>query len=115
MAIIRIHGLKVRSLIGVYERERLAPQWLVIHVELEYDASRAIASDALADAVDYEAICNRLGELAARSRFILLESFAAAALAQLRELPAVTRIALRVLKPAAIPAADAIEVALAYP
>ncbi len=115
MAIVRVRHLKVPATIGVYEHERRQPQTLVVDVEVAYDATRAAASDQLADAVDYEALCRQVTQMAGARSFTLLETFAAAVLAVVRGFPGVTRARVCCGKPGAIPAATTVEVELAWP
>ena len=43
--IIRIKNLRLRTIIGVYEWERQQAQEIVLNIELEFDGTRAAASD----------------------------------------------------------------------
>ena len=50
---ILIHGLRVETVIGVYDWERTIRQPLVIDLELATDASGAAATDQISHALDY--------------------------------------------------------------
>jgi dihydroneopterin aldolase len=99
---VLIRDLKVATLIGVHPWERKAPQTLLLDLELGCDARRGAKRDAIADALDYEAVARRLGELGKASSFQLLESFAEAAAAMLQAEFAVTRIVMTVRKQGAL-------------
>lgn len=99
---VLIRDLKVATLIGVHDYERKRPQTLLLDLELSTDARRGARQDAIADALDYEAVARRLGALGAASTFQLLESFAEAAAAVLRDEFGVTRLVLTVRKPGAL-------------
>ncbi|MGE4073533.1 MAG: dihydroneopterin aldolase [Lysobacterales bacterium] len=72
---ILIKNLRVDTMIGVYEHEKLAPQALKLDLELRLDARRAARSDALVDTVDYDEVCAQVREFGRRHRHELLESF----------------------------------------
>ena len=73
---VRIERLETGAVIGVYEFEHEAPQPLIIDLELESDFTHAFRSDDLSDALDYEAISNRVREFTEASRYALLEALA---------------------------------------
>jgi 2-amino-4-hydroxy-6-hydroxymethyldihydropteridine diphosphokinase len=97
-----IEGLEVSATIGCHPWERRGPRPLVVDLELAHDNRPAAASDALADAVDYEAVAQRIAALAAESDCELLETFAErCAQALLREFGA-EWLRLRIGKPGAV-------------
>jgi 2-amino-4-hydroxy-6-hydroxymethyldihydropteridine diphosphokinase len=97
-----IEGLEVSATIGCHAWERRGPRPLVVDLELAYENRRAAASDALADAVDYEAVALRIAALAAESGCELLETFAErCAQRLLREFDA-EWLRLRIGKPGAV-------------
>ena len=69
-----IQGLKAASVIGCYDWERDIRQTLVIDLELKADFTRAAQTDALADALDYATISQRVIAVCDESRFQLLEA-----------------------------------------
>ncbi len=76
---IFIHDLRLETRIGVYAWEQHLSQPLILNLEMEMPSARALASDKIADALDYAAVVRRLQELAANHPQKLLERFAAAA------------------------------------
>ena len=76
MDIVYISGLRAQAVIGVYEWERLVRQTLVVDLEMASDTARAAASDAIADALDYAAISQRVLALVEDSHYQLIESLA---------------------------------------
>ena len=101
MDTIHIEGLRVEALIGVYEAERAARQPLLFDLELAFDNRAPAASDDVADALDYAAVCEAVrAHVAGRQDQLLetlLETLAAVLLARF---PA-RRLRLRVHKPEA--------------
>jgi 2-amino-4-hydroxy-6-hydroxymethyldihydropteridine diphosphokinase len=97
-----IEGLEVSATIGCHPWERRGPRPLVVDLELAHDNRPAAASDALADAVDYEAVAQCIAALAAESDCELLETFAErCAQALMREF-GVEWLRLRIGKPGAV-------------
>jgi dihydroneopterin aldolase len=74
--IVFIEGLRLPAVIGVYDRERHAPQPLVLDIRMRFDNRIAASSDSLADALDYEAVSVRLAEYVGQTGFMLVETLA---------------------------------------
>lgn len=101
-----LKNLEVTGIVGVYAREREQPRPVFFDIEVDYDLAPAAASDALADAVDYDAVAAVVAELVGRRRFALLETMAEEAAALLLDrIDRAQRIRLEVRKPGAVPAA----------
>lgn len=73
---IHIRQLKLNAVIGVYPRERKAPQAVIMDLALHTDLQAAGRSDQLTDTVDYAALVERVRKAAAASNFQLLEALA---------------------------------------
>lgn len=76
--IIFIEGLRIPALIGVHARERLAPQTLVLDVRIRFETHIAALSDSLIDALDYEAVAQRLADFVTQTEYVLVETLAEA-------------------------------------
>jgi dihydroneopterin aldolase len=76
MDIIFLRELKVDTLIGVYDWERIVPQTLQIDLDIGMPNSRACQSDDLVDALDYAEIVKHLKDVLASRHFNLLEALA---------------------------------------
>lgn len=101
-----LNDLRVDCIVGIYEHERIATQEVRIDVELDYDFARAAASDAIPDAIDYDAVASLLTTLLQTRQFQLIETMAeesAALLLERQERAVAVRLEIR--KPAAVPAA----------
>ncbi len=98
---IELRGLRAMGRCGVLPEEELRPQPLEVDLDVELDLSGAGASDALADTVDYGALCALVeGVITARSVALLehlAETIAARVLADAR-VDAVT-VSVRKLRP----------------
>ena len=100
MDAIHIEGLRVDALVGVHAHEREGRQPLLFDLELAFDNRAPAASDDVADAVDYAAVCeavrSHVGGREDQLLETLLESLAAALLEQF---PAALHLRIRVHKP----------------
>lgn len=76
MDIIFLRELKVDTLIGVYDWERIVPQTLQIDLDIALPNTRACQSDDITDALDYSEIVRHLKEVLASRHFNLLEALA---------------------------------------
>lgn len=109
---VYIRGLRADAVIGVYDWERNIRQALVIDLELASDNRAAAATDAIAQAVDYDAIAGRVLAYVRDSQFQLIETLAER-LAELvmREF-GVPWLRIDVAKPGAVKAADSVGVVI---
>lgn len=100
---IRIEGLRIDCIIGVYPEEALREQPLEIDLSLMLDLSRAGRSGSIADTCDYDRISREVAALVVFRRFRLLENAAeeiAAMLFGLHE--QLDAVQLRIEKPEAL-------------
>lgn len=73
---IIIRDLEFDAVIGVLPSERLAPRRLVLNLEVACNVNAAAASDAIADAVDYRKIQERVVQAGGKTSYKLVESLA---------------------------------------
>lgn len=76
MDTVFIEALRIDALIGMYDWERRARQPVVLDLEMAFDNTRAAASDAIADTLDYKAVSKRLIKFVSESDFQLVETLA---------------------------------------
>ena len=101
-----LKDLRVDCIIGIHPHERAATQAVLLDIELDYDIAGPAASDAIADAVDYDDVAARITSLLRASGFQLIETMAERAAALLlADVPVATAVRIEVRKPAAVPAA----------
>jgi dihydroneopterin aldolase len=75
---IRLVGVAATGRHGVHEHERRDGQRFVVDVALRVDASRAAASDDLADTVDYSTLASQIVALIEGEPVNLIETLAGA-------------------------------------
>ncbi|MGD8430327.1 MAG: dihydroneopterin aldolase [Ectothiorhodospiraceae bacterium] len=102
MDTVFLKGVRVEAVIGVHEWERARSRPLLVDLEMAADAAAAAASDAIDDALDYDAIATKLRSLAEATRFQLIETLADHLAAAVREEFAVPWLRLTVHKPGAV-------------
>lgn len=73
---LHIHGLSVRSRVGVYDWEQASPQEISVDLELKIDAAKAAARDDVVDAIDYGRLVTAVQQLVQERTYRLLETVA---------------------------------------
>lgn len=109
---LRIDGLRLAAVLGVFPEERSAPREVVVHLRLGVDVAAASRSDDLRDTVDWAVLCARLRERAAARPYKLAEALAGALADAALEDPRVEWVRLRLEKPGALPGVDSFSVCL---
>lgn len=102
MDTIHIEGLRVDALVGVHAHEREGRQPLLFDLELAFDNRVAAASDDVADALDYAAVCEAVRDhVEARDDQLLETLLETLAAGLMQRFPAAQRLRLQVHKPEA--------------
>jgi dihydroneopterin aldolase len=78
MDVIYIYGLRVKTVIGIYDWERRIRQVVAVDLELGADIAQAANSDQIDDTLSYKAVAKRVSAFIAASEFQLLEALAEA-------------------------------------
>jgi dihydroneopterin aldolase len=100
--IVFVRGLRLPTVIGVYDWEREVRQELLLDLEMAWDIAPAGSSDDVTDALDYSAVANRLRAFAAASSFQLLEKMATELATLVMDEFSVAWLRLRLCKPGAV-------------
>jgi 7,8-dihydroneopterin aldolase/epimerase/oxygenase len=74
--LVSVRDLGVAAVIGVHPWEREIEQALVVNVDMAGDVRKAVASDDLADALDYSAVAETIAAVLRDGRFRLIETAA---------------------------------------
>ncbi len=72
--LIELRGLRVAGVVGVLPHEQAQAQPLELDLDLHADLSVSAASDALADTIDYGAVCDAVAQAVTTTSFKLLEA-----------------------------------------
>lgn len=109
-ATIRIKNLALRTIIGTTDYERRDKQDILVNVALEVDASKAVETDNIAEALNYRTLCKRIIEEVEGSDYFLLEKLAASVLEIVMGMEEVLWARVRVDKPHALRFAESVSV-----
>lgn len=107
---VKIKGLKVNAVIGVFDWERAIEQPLLIDVTMATDISKAGKSDDINDAINYKEVCDDITELCQQTKALLIERLAELIAAHILSKYNTTQVEVSVAKPTAITAAEAVAV-----
>jgi len=102
MDIIFISELRIETIIGIYDWERVTKQTVSLDLEMAADIRKAAATDSIEDTLNYKAIAKRLIDFVSRSDFQLVETLAEKIAAIVLEEFSVAWLRLRLHKPGAL-------------
>ena len=112
MAIIRITDLSLKTIIGIFDWERKQKQKVVINVELEFNASKAVKTDQVKDTVDYKTITKKIIRHVEGSKYFLLEKMTDSVLKIVLKESKVKKAKVRIDKPGALRFARSVSIEL---
>ncbi|KPK56730.1 MAG: dihydroneopterin aldolase [Thiotrichales bacterium SG8_50] len=110
--IIYISGLKIETVIGIFDWERRIKQSVILDIEMAADIRRAAASDHIDDTLNYKAVAKRVIAFVGASEFQLVETLAERTAAIILVEFAVPWVKLRVNKKGAVRGADDVGVVI---
>lgn len=100
---ILVRDLTIDCIIGILPTERTTPQPLIVDVDLHVDFAASIASENVADTVNYAEVCMILEQLAVDGKYQLVETYAAHACSNLIDrYPEIQHIKITIKKPQAV-------------
>jgi len=109
---IFLHGINLKTKIGVTVAERSKPQILIINIDIELDNINKFENDNLNDTIDYSIIENLIKEIGAIYHFKLLESLGEKIADKIKKEFNVKRILLKISKENILPNTDYVGVIL---
>ena len=99
---IFLSGLKIDTVIGIWEWERKIRQTVIIDLEMSADIAKAAATDRVEDTLNYKLVAKRIQSFVADSSFQLVETLAERVAGIVRDEFDVQWVKVRVNKPGAI-------------
>ena len=102
MDIIYIRHLKIETIIGVFDWERRIRQTVILDLEMAADIRKAAASDTIRDALDYQAVSQRLKAFVSAADCQLVETLAEKIAGIVQQEFGVPWLRLRLSKPGAL-------------
>lgn len=76
MDIVFLRGLRIETVIGIYDWEKEIKQPVILDLEMSADVAKAAATDRIEDALNYKDISKRLKQFVSESQFELVETLA---------------------------------------
>jgi D-erythro-7,8-dihydroneopterin triphosphate epimerase len=114
IAKIRIHNLRLRTLIGFNPEERVKRQDIVINAEIAYSLSDGVFEDRVEHALNYKAVTKAIIGHVEDGQFLLLEKLVADVLEICSADPSVQHAAVTIEKPHALRFADSVSLTLEH-
>lgn len=74
--IIKIKNLKLKTILGIHDWEKTINREIIINAEIFTAFDKALITDEIVDAIDYDEIVNNIKNLIAKERFKLVEKMA---------------------------------------
>jgi dihydroneopterin aldolase len=112
MDTIFLEQVAVQTKLGVPDWERLAPQTIILDIEIGYDLTKSCQSDTIEDTVDYGEVVNRIRTTLNENSFKLVEALAEHICQLILEEFKAARVKVRVSKPAILPGVKALGVSI---
>ncbi|MDO6444079.1 dihydroneopterin aldolase [Marinobacter sp. 2_MG-2023] len=109
---VLIENLVVETVVGVYDWEREVTQALVVDLDMAWDNRIPGRSDDVADALDYAAVSERVGQCLQELKPRLLEHGAEVLAEVLQREFGISWLRLTLRKPGAVPAAKSVGVCI---
>ncbi|MDO6824010.1 dihydroneopterin aldolase [Marinobacter sp. 1_MG-2023] len=109
---VLIENLVVETVVGVYDWEREVTQALVVDLDMAWDNRIPGQSDDVADALDYAAVSERVGQCLQELKPRLLEHGAEVLAEVLQREFGISWLRLTLRKPGAVPAAKSVGVCI---
>ena len=76
MDIVFLRGLRIETVIGIYDWEKEIKQPVILDLEMSTDVAQAAATDQIAEALNYKVVSKRLKQFVGGGRFELVETLA---------------------------------------
>lgn len=110
MQLVFIEGLKINTVIGVYDWERVIKQELIIDAKMHCDMTEAMASDDVNHVINYKTVCEDIETICHETQAELLESLADKIATHILTVYPCHKIDLTIKKPGAVKQASSVGV-----
>lgn len=77
MATIKIKNLRLRTIVGINDDERVNQQDVIINVTIDFDDTKAVETDHISDTIDYKTLSKKIISHVEESSCFLLETLTA--------------------------------------
>lgn len=103
-----VRDLELKALVGVHDHEKIAPQRIIINVDLMVDESEPVQDDVFRTVVDYERVVIKIKEIIDKGHVNLLETLAERFAARCLDDGRVMSVRIRIEKPDVMPEAASV-------
>lgn len=110
--VVFVQGLKIDTVIGVYDWEQAIKQSLVIDAKISCDISQAAATDDVVHAINYKTVSEDIERICHQMKAKLLESLAENICQHILAHYPCSSVSLTIHKPNAIKQADSVGVSI---
>lgn len=74
--IIKIKNLRLKTILGIYEWEENVDREIIINAKIHTNFDKALISDEISDALDYDDLVTKIKNLISNKRYRLVEKMA---------------------------------------
>jgi D-erythro-7,8-dihydroneopterin triphosphate epimerase len=110
--ILKIKNLKARTFIGIYDWERRNRQEISVSFSIEVKDTKALTSDNIEDALNYETVSNQIRLFIEENQFDLIEKLANDVLGIILEHPLAEKARVEIIKPGAVKNSEYVSVTI---
>jgi dihydroneopterin aldolase len=103
-----VRDLELKALVGIHDHEKIAPQRIIINVDLMADESEPVNDDVFRTVVDYERVVKKIKQIIEEGHVNLLETLAERFAERCLEDPRVLSARIRIEKPDVMPEAASV-------
>lgn len=108
--LLRIKNLRLRTVVGIFEWEKITKQDIIINVEIEFDGARAIETDDISYSIDYKKINKEIISLVENKQYNLIERICGDVSEIILRNEKVSSVKVRVDKPGALRFTDSVSI-----
>ena len=103
-----VRDLELKALVGIHDHEKVAPQRIIVNVDLMVDESEPVDDDVFRTVVDYERVVKKIKQIIDEGHVNLLETLAERFAERCLEDPRVLSSRIRIEKPDVMPEAASV-------
>ncbi len=108
--VVFVENLRVQTIIGIYDWERVTPQPVLIDLALFNDTQQVAHQHSLADGVNYKEVCEAVSHWTQSMQAQLVEELAEHLAEQLLKHYPISKVTIKISKPMAIKEASGVGV-----
>ena len=107
---IKIKNLKLKTKIGIHDWEKNIDRDIIINAKIDTDFEKALQSDNIEDAIDYDHLVTKIKNIVASNQYNLVEKMAADIMDDILTDKIISKCSLEIDKVGAVPNLDSFSV-----